>query len=70
MPTGPKGEKRPADPVANALLVAKIAVGDAEETHVSKRRQGGLKGGVVRASKLSAARRSEIARKAAAARWG
>lgn len=33
-------------------------------------RNGGLKGGVARAEKLSAEKRSEIARKAAAARWG
>lgn len=32
-------------------------------------RQGGLKGGVARANKLSAKERSEIARKAARARW-
>jgi hypothetical protein len=32
-------------------------------------RRGGLKGGNARASKLSAARRSEIAKKAAQARW-
>ena len=32
-------------------------------------RKGGLKGGKVRAEKLSAERRSEIARKAAQARW-
>jgi len=32
-------------------------------------RSGGLKGGKARASKLSAARRSEIAKKAAEARW-
>lgn len=32
-------------------------------------RKGGLKGGKARAKKLSAERRSEIARKAAAARW-
>jgi hypothetical protein len=33
-------------------------------------RRGGLKGGKARASKLSPERRSEIARKAARARWG
>ncbi len=33
-------------------------------------RLGGLKGGKARAKKLSAARRTEIARKAARARWG
>lgn len=32
-------------------------------------RRGGLKGGKVRAEKLSAERKSEIARKAANARW-
>jgi hypothetical protein len=32
-------------------------------------RQGGLKGGKIRASRLSAQKRSEIARKAALARW-
>lgn len=31
---------------------------------------GGLKGGKARAAKLSAKKRSEIAKKAAAARWG
>jgi hypothetical protein len=33
-------------------------------------RSGGLKGGKARAEKLSPAKRSEIARKAAQARWG
>ena len=33
-------------------------------------RLGGLKGGKARAKKLSAKRRKEIAKKAAAARWG
>ena len=32
-------------------------------------RRGGLKGGPARAAKLSAKKRSEIAKKAAAARW-
>lgn len=32
-------------------------------------RQGGLKGGIARAKKLSPERRKEIARKAAATRW-
>jgi hypothetical protein len=36
---------------------------------LSLRRRGGLKGGPARAAKLSAERRSEIARKGAAARW-
>ena len=33
-------------------------------------RKGGLKGGKARAESLTAKRRSEIAKKAAAARWG
>jgi hypothetical protein len=33
-------------------------------------RLGGLKGGKARAQKLSAAKRTEIAKKAAKARWG
>lgn len=33
-------------------------------------RQGGLKGGKARAKKLSAKKRTEIAKKAAEARWG
>ena len=37
---------------------------------VSLGRRGGLKGGKARAAKLTAEERSEIARKAASARWG
>ncbi len=33
MPTGPNGEKRPADPVANAVHVMRIATGQIEETY-------------------------------------
>jgi hypothetical protein len=29
MPTGPKGEKRPADVIGNAVKVMRIATGDA-----------------------------------------
>ncbi len=37
---------------------------------VESGKRGGLKGGVSRAKKLTAKRRSEIAKKAAKARWG
>ena len=68
---GPNGEKRPADPIAAAHQVASIAVGDADEDYVKQaQRDGGRKGGIARASSLSAERRSEIARRAARARWG
>lgn len=53
------GEEPPAEPVDDGKDPAAVALG----------RRGGLKGGKARAVKLSAARRSEIARKAAEARW-
>lgn len=31
MPKGPKGEKRPADVIANAIKVARLATGEEEE---------------------------------------
>ena len=71
MPTGPKGEKRPADTVANALLVAKLATGEAEEAYVDQRkRKGGQKGGKARADSMTKEERSKAARKGAKARWG
>jgi hypothetical protein len=36
MPRGPKGEKRPADVVGAAVMVAKIATGEVEEKLSSK----------------------------------
>ena len=50
-----------------------IATGEVEDTrHDAAKelmRKGGLKGGKARAAKLSKKRRSEIAKKAAKARW-
>ena len=74
MPTGPKGQKRPADVIGNAVRVMQIATGEAEEEYVDdgkdKAAQAlGRKGGAARAAKLTPERRSEIARKAAAKRW-
>ena len=75
MPRGPKGEKRPADAVGAAIKVAKIATGEVEETtdDDGKDRAAvalGRKGGAARARKLTKKQRSEIAKKAATARWG
>ncbi len=71
MITGPNGEKRPADVLANALHVAKIATGEIEETYVDEsKRPGGQKGGRVRADALTPERRRQIAEEAAKARWG
>lgn len=73
MPRGPKGEKRPADVNARAVMIARIATGEIEDqiSDPDKRlhREGGLKGGKVRAASLSADQRRQIAQKAAAARW-
>ena len=63
MPRGPNGEKRPADPIARAVMVGKIATGEIEEELPSARRNGGLKGGPARAEALSPEERSEISQK-------
>ena len=73
MPTGPQGQKRPADTVGCAVHVMQIATGQIEETPEAtgqpNKAIGGKAGGQARAEKLTPAQRSEIARKAAAARW-
>jgi hypothetical protein len=74
MPRGPKGEKRPADAIGAAIMVAKIATGEIEETSSGGgkeyARKGGLKGGPARSQKLTPEQRREIAVKAAKKRWG
>ncbi len=74
MPKGPKGEKRPADVIGNAVKVMRIATGeelDEPFTHASTlKRAAAKKGGISRAQKLDKKRLSEIAVKAAAKRWG
>lgn len=74
MPKGPKGEKRPADVIGAAVMVAKIATGEIEEKTEDDGKDPaavalGKKGGKARAKKLTAKQRSEIAKKAAAKRW-
>lgn len=75
MPRGPKGEKRPADVIGNAVKVMKIAVGEesedaAPEDGKNKAAQAlGRKGGRKRADNVLPERRVEIARRAASARW-
>jgi hypothetical protein len=32
MPRGPEGEKRPADVIGNAVMIAKIATGEIEDS--------------------------------------
>lgn len=71
MSRGPDGEKRPADAIGCAVMVAKIATGEGEDTgYVSKnRRKSGVAGAKARMETTDAERRSEIATKAAEARW-
>ncbi len=73
MPKGPRGEKRPADAVARAVMIGKIATGEIDDEREEKLSSAaaelGSKGGKARAKKLDAHRRAEIARKAAATRW-
>ena len=49
MPIGPKGEKRPSDPIAAAVMVGKIATGQLEEP-TPARCAGGRAGGAARAT--------------------
>lgn len=73
MPKGPQGQKRPADVIGTAVMVGKIATGEIEEdtTPDGKEyaREGGRKGGRLRAEKLSPDERKEIAKRAAQKRW-
>jgi hypothetical protein len=75
--------KREHDFAVNAFRVVEQAIGEhmdgtpfpvkstpAGGTAVMNGKLGGLKGGVARAKKLTAAQRKEIAVKAARARWG
>ncbi|UEG49259.1 hypothetical protein LK994_11515 [Ferruginibacter lapsinanis] len=72
--------KRPKDTNQLAKSIVDIATGEIEETKSTEQdlikaaaaalgRKGGLKGGKARAASLTPKRRSEIAKKAAAARW-
>jgi len=72
MPKGPRGEKRPADAIGRAVLIAKIATGEIEderETLSSAAAELGRKGGKKRAENMTPERRAEIARAAAKKRW-
>ena len=75
MPRGPKGERRPADVIGNAVKVMRIAVGeDADVTAAGDGKNKaaqelGRLGGAARAKSMSAKRRKEIAKEAAQKRW-
>ena len=74
MPTGPKGEKRPADVIGRAIMVARIATGEIEDVIPDDGKNPaavalGKRGGKARAEGMTAERRAEIAKKAAKSRW-
>ena len=74
MPTGPKGQKRPADVNARAVMIAKIATGEIEDVTTDDGKNAaavalGRMGGKARAEGLSKRRRKEIAKRAAESRW-
>ena len=74
MPTGPKGQKRPADAVGLAVPVARIATGEIDDVPEDDGKDPsakalGAKGGKARASSMTPERRAEIAREASRLRW-
>ena len=71
VPKGPQGQDRPADVIGAAVRVAKIATGEVKETLKEDRKihPNRAAGAEARAASLSSSKRSEIARRAATARW-
>ena len=68
MPRGPNGEKRPADTIGAAVMVAKIATGEIEED-LPKNRPGKVNGGKARAESMTPEERKALAGRAAKVRW-
>ena len=74
MPRGPKGQKRPADVIGNAVKVMRIATGEdtdeaADDGKDPAAKSLGSRGGKARAERLTSLQRKKIAVKAARARW-
>jgi len=70
---GPQGQRRPADVISNAVKVMRIATSEEEEdapSTASAAAQLGKLGGAARTRNLTPEKRAEIAKKAAATRWG
>jgi hypothetical protein len=75
MAKGPRGERRPADVIGNAVKVMRIATGEEPDDRKdapapSPAQQLGKLGGAARAKALTAEQRKKIAQKGAAKRWG
>ena len=76
MPTGTGGQWRPADPVAVAVHVAKLATGEIQETNEAPPRPDPVAdsrrastAGKARAAQMTDVERSALGRAGAAARW-
>jgi len=74
MAKGPKGERRPADVNARAVMIAKIATGEIEDKVTDDGKNAaavalGRMGGKARAAKMTKKKRTEIAKLGAASRW-
>lgn len=74
MPRGPKGERRPADVNARAVMIARIATGEIDDAPPDDSKNAaavalGKRGGAARAKSLSPERKAEIAKAAARHRW-
>ena len=72
MPKGPKGEKRPADVIGNAVHVMRVGTGEIEDKVTDDGKNAaavalGRMGGKARAAGMSAKQRKEFAKKAAKA---
>jgi hypothetical protein len=61
MPTGPRGERRPADVIGAAIMIAKATDDLSEDLHP--------KSGRIRSGQAGGKDRVAIAKKAAAKRW-
>jgi hypothetical protein len=74
--TTAKRPKRPADVVSNAVHVMRVLTGEVDEATPpddgkdKAAQEMGRKGGAARAAAMTPERRSEIAKAAAAKRWG
>ena len=74
MPRGPRGEKRPADLIGAAVIIGRIARGEIDDLTTDDGKNAaavalGRMGGKARAAGMTAKKRKEIAKKAAASRW-
>ena len=73
-PRGPKGERRPADVIGNAVKGMRIATGQESDELPDDGKDPaakalGRKGGAARAKSMTPERRAEIAKRAAEKRW-